>query len=642
MSEVGLKSIEHVPLILLTIEADGIISHICGGELKRLEIDVSAIIGEKAMKIKSLPIRRAHIKKALSGETFSATSQIGDVIYEAFYHPFDDGEQTKVHIYIADVTSRVDTELRLDEEIAIKTKALETTKNDLKEILDHMRQGIITFDSDLIINDVSSLYTKTLVANSDLKLTGTNILESIFSGCEGADKIQRLLDFNLHVIFGADDIQWISSESAFPKEIEFLRDGKSQSVKLNFEPIYDSNDIISRMMLVMEDITLFKQVSLESQEKQQKLQKIGDLINVDEKLYHSFIEEVGRIVGECNHILDSIGASSEPSPEHITSMLRYVHTLKGSADLFKLSSIEEKAHEVETFFVQVKSGQVEVEGSIIPHLKKQIQFIEDQVTEYQELRNTVFKNSTAKADSAAQFTNEELFKIQSVLSQFSQLIQQPKMKLEDVDSMLSDMNQLSNSIGMSYFREYIINYDQMIQEIAAKQGKRVKPILLKGDFSDFESRNLSSISDMLIHCVRNSMNHGIENVEERLNKGKEEEGQITISSFVMDGDLVLEISDDGNGVDPEIVAAKAIENGFLSQKESQALSEQEKVNLIFTPGFSTQEALSVVAGRGVGMDAVKDLAEQMNGSAVMTSKIGEGATVTIRVSHEGLKKVSGF
>ena len=138
------------------------------------------------------------------------------------------------------------------------------------------------------------------------------------------------------------------------------------------------------------------------------------------------------------------------------------------------------------------------------------------------------------------------------------------------------------------------------------------------------------------------MNHGIENVEERLNKGKEEEGQITISSFVMDGDLVLEISDDGNGVDPEIVAAKAIENGFLSQKESQALSEQEKVNLIFTPGFSTQEALSVVAGRGVGMDAVKDLAEQMNGSAVMTSKIGEGATVTIRVSHEGLKKVSGF
>ncbi len=171
-------------------------------------------------------------------------------------------------------------------------------------------------------------------------------------------------------------------------------------------------------------------------------------------------------------------------------------------------------------------------------------------------------------------------------------------------------------------------YTRTVYDIAQATGKQIK-LETDGEETEIDKSMLELLGDPLTHLIRNSADHGIEESALRQAAGKPEEGLITLKAFHRSGRIVIEISDDGKGIDLEFVRNKAIERGMIGS-ETQMSDEQLRM-LIFEPGFSTKEEISDLSGRGVGMDVVKRNVQQLNGTVSVASEKGRGTTVTIEL-----------
>ena len=171
---------------------------------------------------------------------------------------------------------------------------------------------------------------------------------------------------------------------------------------------------------------------------------------------------------------------------------------------------------------------------------------------------------------------------------------------------------------------------RLVRDLATSSGKQ---ILLEMDGADTELDKtiIEAIKDPLTHIVRNCCDHGIEKPEVRLRKGKPAAGKLSLRAFHEGGQVNIEISDDGGGVDLQRVKNKAIEKGLVRSDQIERMTEREILSLIFLPGFSTAQQVTSVSGRGVGMDVVKTNIEKIGGTADMVSRFGEGTTVKVKI-----------
>lgn len=173
-------------------------------------------------------------------------------------------------------------------------------------------------------------------------------------------------------------------------------------------------------------------------------------------------------------------------------------------------------------------------------------------------------------------------------------------------------------------------FPRIVRDMSKKVNKKIS-LKIEGNEVELDRSIIEVISDPLTHLIRNSVDHGIEPPEERAKAGKEPEGTISLRAYQERGQANIEIQDDGRGIDPEKIRAKAIEKGILSQEEAAAMNQRELINLVFRPGFSTAEAVSDISGRGVGMDVVKTNFERFGGVIEINSEVGKGTTVTVRL-----------
>ena len=171
-------------------------------------------------------------------------------------------------------------------------------------------------------------------------------------------------------------------------------------------------------------------------------------------------------------------------------------------------------------------------------------------------------------------------------------------------------------------------FPRLVRDIAQKLNKQVE-LKLIGEQTELDKTVMEKISDPMVHLVRNSLDHGLETVEKRLQAGKDPVGTVTLNAFHQGGNIVIEIMDDGQGLNTKKIQEKAIANGLISADNH--LSNEEINELIFMPGFSTMDEVSDLSGRGVGMDVVKRNIQSLNGSVEVTSAPGVGSTFTIRL-----------
>jgi len=171
-------------------------------------------------------------------------------------------------------------------------------------------------------------------------------------------------------------------------------------------------------------------------------------------------------------------------------------------------------------------------------------------------------------------------------------------------------------------------FPRLVRDLSRRLGKEVD-LVLEGEDTEADKNIVEALADPLIHIVRNSLDHGLELPEVRAAAGKPRAGRLAIRARQESDSAVIEVSDDGRGIDPAIIRRKAYEKGLIDEQALERLSDDEAVNLVFRPGFSTAESVSDLSGRGVGMDVVRNAIDKVGGSIALTSRVGEGTTIRL-------------
>jgi two-component system chemotaxis sensor kinase CheA len=243
--------------------------------------------------------------------------------------------------------------------------------------------------------------------------------------------------------------------------------------------------------------------------------------------------------------------------------------------------------------------------------------------------SAMVKVATQKLDSLVDLVGEMVI-AQSLVAQDPTIatIQNDRLNrnLAQLGRITDDLQKTAMSMRMVPIRSTFQKMNRLVRDLAAKQGKEVE-LRLRGEETELDRTIVEQLNDPLVHMIRNSMDHGIEMPEARESNGKPRQGTIELNAYHQGGNIVIEIADNGGGMNKAKILKKAIEKGLVKPEEN--LSEAEIYQLIFAPGFSTAEVVTEISGRGVGMDVVRRNIEQLRGKIEIQSQLGQGSRIKI-------------
>ncbi|MDO5045206.1 hybrid sensor histidine kinase/response regulator [Campylobacter sp.] len=209
--------------------------------------------------------------------------------------------------------------------------------------------------------------------------------------------------------------------------------------------------------------------------------------------------------------------------------------------------------------------------------------------------------------------------------------------LEELNQVVSSLSLVTTDIQLAVMKTRMLpiakvfnKFPRMIRDLSRELNKQID-LEITGEETELDKSIVEQIGDPLVHMIRNSCDHGIEDGPTRIAAGKSEKGTIQLKAYNEGNHIVVEIADDGKGLDADMLKAKSIEKGIITEREADAMSDKEAFTLIFKPGFSTAAKVTNVSGRGVGMDVVKTNIEKLNGLIDIDSELGKGTVVKLKI-----------
>lgn len=199
---------------------------------------------------------------------------------------------------------------------------------------------------------------------------------------------------------------------------------------------------------------------------------------------------------------------------------------------------------------------------------------------------------------------------------------------EQMEKITRQLRETSFEMSLVPLQGELIRFQRLVRDLSNKLGKELEFVVEGGDI-ELDKNIIEHLIDPLLHIIRNSGDHGIEMPEERIKKGKDPKGTILLKAFYSGSNVVIQIIDDGKGMDPAKIFAKAVEKGIIDKNAN--LTKKETLNLIFASGFSTAEKISDVSGRGVGMDVVRTKIQEVRGEVTVDSEVDKGTTLTLDI-----------
>ncbi len=305
--------------------------------------------------------------------------------------------------------------------------------------------------------------------------------------------------------------------------------------------------------------------------EKESVKKLGKILIDDGVISEDILEEtLQKKTDEKRRIGETLIGEGKATPKHVLSALR-----KQSKQVMETSTVRVDVKKLDDF--------VDMIGELV-------------------ITQTMIKQNLVRLDSADR-------KLMSDLAQLS--------------SITSELQRTSTSLRMVPIRQTFQRMARLVRDLAKDAGKDVV-VAMEGEETEIDRNMVEEIYNPLVHMVRNAVDHGLEKGEERASNGKPERGTVKLSAYHKGGSIVIEISDDGRGLNAEGIFRKAVERGLVS--ETDDMGEQDIFKLIFMPGFSTAEKVTDVSGRGVGMDVVKQAVEKLRGKVEIRSAKGEGST----------------
>ena len=203
-------------------------------------------------------------------------------------------------------------------------------------------------------------------------------------------------------------------------------------------------------------------------------------------------------------------------------------------------------------------------------------------------------------------------------------------QIEYLESVTTNLHESVMKVRMVPIETVVQKFPKMIRDLSKKLDKKMQ-LIMSGEETELDRTVVDEIGDPLMHLLRNSADHGLESAEVRKERGKPEVGSIFLDAYQDGNNVIIEVRDDGNGIDVEAVKKKAIERGTITPEQAENMADKDVIGLLFLPSFSTSEKVTDVSGRGVGLDVVKSKIESLSGEVEVKTKLGEGSTFIIRL-----------
>jgi two-component system chemotaxis sensor kinase CheA len=417
-----------------------------------------------------------------------------------------------------------------------------------------------------------------------------------------------------------------------------------------------------------------------------------NLSDFPEELVKEFVTESLELIEALNvdvlQLEESYKAGENGNYEDlVNNIFRAFHTLKGNSGILGLDTMSQVAHKSEDVLNLIRDQKLSPKAEVIDAILESVDWIKNFVEgirdqgketgetgaiisrlkaitdgvgenrgEAQEQKPKAAKTQRGerkprkKIDQTIRVDVERLDilmnlagelvlgknRLLQVSHQLNQLMVGNKL-IDDLNSVNNDLGFVTTEIQESIMQMRMLpisnvfrKFPRVVRDLAREKQKEVE-LVVSGEDTELDRSVIELIGDPLVHLLRNAIDHGIEPPEIRVERGKPAKGTVALSAYQEGNHIVIEIQDDGAGIDPDKVLKKAIEKGLVTAEEGEKLSRRDIINLIFKPGFSTAEVITDVSGRGVGMDVVHSNISKLNGTIEIKTEVGVGSTFIIKL-----------
>lgn len=337
---------------------------------------------------------------------------------------------------------------------------------------------------------------------------------------------------------------------------------------------------------------------------QEELEKVTKAVeNVSE------IKEVKAVeITEAPQIASTEAAKEEKEPEEETKQESKAETATTAPAKANASAAATPAKAKTTAPGKTMPGKPVVSRSVRVDIEK-LDVLMNLVSELIIAKNGLVSASSSSDGAKSQGFNEEIEYLERVTTNLHESVM--KVRMMPIETVTQ-------------------KYPKMIRDLSKKLNKQMK-LYITGEDTELDRTVIDEIGDPLMHLLRNSADHGLENAELRVERGKDPVGNIYLNAFQDGNSVIIEVRDDGNGIDTEKVRNKALEKGTITQEQAEVMTDKDIVDLLFRPSFSTSEKVTDVSGRGVGLDVVKTKIEALGGDIDVKTALGEGSCFSIRL-----------
>lgn len=468
-----------------------------------------------------------------------------------------------------------------------------------------------------------------IVFINNLSNEGQQIIENI------VDKIKKIInspleDYLIKILEKILEIILFIKETntkAGPEIVDILK----QSIEMSTNMVISRNIQEDPKLIVQRLEVLLQMLKLAETEADMSITKMDESITdpISNSSSYSPVNQQSEVLHKENNIPSNDADSSKSSDSTTIKTLR--------VDTNKLDQLVSQVGELIISKIKAKDHLTEVE--------KISNSIEDWHREWNKAKKIIkhlnrknLKPGDLPAGSSIythgkniySFFEESSSKFVNLMNQINSLYKTIQEDDARLDLIVNELEEKIKSVRVLPLATIFHMFPRMVRDIAREKNKNIE-LVISGSETSVDKKIIEEIKSPLMHIIRNSIDHGIETPEERIRQGKSPEGKIFLSAYHLENSVLIEVIDNGRGIDLEAIKRKALQKELLSEAELQSMSDDQIMNIIFWPGFSTGEVVTDISGRGIGLDIVHTKITQLNGKVNIKSTLGEGCRVSIQL-----------
>jgi len=470
---------------------------------------------------------------------------------------------------------------------------------DIRSMLDHIPQGVMNLVAPGVIDSGFSKHLRAVLGLDNL--AGMTLDQALLSRSTLSADDRERIQAALNSCLGEEALAFELNSGQLPAEIQLEQPDGLKILQMTWNPVIDKAGVIAKILITCHDVTEMRRYEAEAQEQKQELSYIQELVDVSADKFSIFYETTVRMLDENQRL---VNLNRNRNFEILKILFVNMHTIKGAARTLGFKKLTTWLHEVEQIYALLLKDPDQTWDQ--QKLVQDVSRTQEMIEYYRRVNEQKLGRVTEKA-SMIQVDREFLVQHTQMLKRI-ETDQGGSGFTEALVDALAKFEELAFQDSFAVLQDITATAEKNAKDL----GKAPPHIIISGVHCGISFQGQQLLRKVLIHIIRNSLDHGIETEEDRLKHGKKSEGTLSFTLTEVRNRLQISISDDGRGLSLHKLERRALELGILSA--SHATPVEQLAELIFYPGLSTADTLTEVSGRGIGMDAVKSFIEEAGGS----------------------------